>query len=85
MIIGPVATYEKSRPATDAIIASDSGLVAPDTPALENRYAPYRNVPRGLAGGLRWLNYMHVQGFDALLGEQDVGRGFQVAATVERG
>jgi hypothetical protein len=28
---------------------------------------------------------MHVQGFDALLGEQDVGRGFQVAATVERG
>ena len=46
---------------------------------------PYQTFRAGLAGGLRWLNYMHVQGFDALLGEQDVGRGFQVAATVERG
>jgi hypothetical protein len=84
-MIGPVATYEKSRPATDAVIASDSGVIAPDTPELENRYAPYKTFRVGLAGGLRWLNYMHVQGFDALLGEQDVGRGFQVAATVERG
>ncbi len=84
-MIGPVATYEKSRPATDALIASDSGVVAPGTPQLENRYGPYKTFRVGLAGGLRWLNYMHVQGFDALLGEQDVGRGFQVAATVERG
>ena len=84
-MIGPVATYEKSRPATNAVIASDSGVIAPDTPLLENRYAPYRTFRVGLAGGLRWLNYMHVQGFDALIGEQDVGRGFQVAATVERG
>ena len=84
-MIGPVATYEKSRPATDAVIVSDSGVLAPDTSPLENRYQPYQTFRAGLAGGLRWLNYMHVQGFDALLGEQDVGRGFQVAATVERG
>jgi hypothetical protein len=78
-------TYEKSRPATDGVIVSDSGVLAPDTSPLENRYQPYQTFRAGLAGGLRWLNYMHVQGFDALLGEQDVGRGFQVAATVERG
>jgi len=84
-MIGPIATYEKSRPATDAVIASDSGLAAADTNALENRYPPYRTFRVGLAGGLRWLNYMQVQGFDALLGEQDVARGFQAAATVERG
>jgi hypothetical protein len=84
-MIGPVATYERSRPATDGVIASDSGLVAVDTTVLENRYGPYRTFRVGLAGGLRWLNYMHVQGFDALLGEQDVARGFQVAATAERG
>jgi hypothetical protein len=84
-MVGPVATYEKSRPPTDGVIVSDSGLLAADTPILENRYGPYRTFRVGLAGGLRWLNYMHVQSFDALIGEQDVGRGFQVAATVERG
>jgi len=84
-MIGPVATYERSRPATDGVIASDSGLVPPDTSVLVNRYSPYRTFRVGLAGGLRWLDYMHVQGFDALLGEQDVARGFQIAATAERG
>jgi hypothetical protein len=84
-MIGPIATYEKSRPATSAVIASDSGLVAADTNALENRYPPYRTFRVGLAGGFRWLNYMQVEGFDALIGEQDVARGFQAAATVERG
>jgi len=85
VMIGPVATYEKSRPSSDGVIASDSGLVPADTAIFENRYAPYRTFRVGLAGGMRWLNYMHVRGFDALLGEQDVARGFQVAATVERG
>jgi hypothetical protein len=85
VMIGPVATYERSHPAANGVIASDSGLVPADTTALENRYAPYRTFRVGLAGGMRWLSYMHVQGFDALLGEQDVARGFQAAATVERG
>jgi hypothetical protein len=84
-MIGPVATYEKSRPEAHGVIVSDSGLVPVDTSILDNRYPPYRTFRVGLAGGLRWLNYMHVQGFDALLGEQDVGRGFQIAGTVERG
>jgi hypothetical protein len=84
-MIGPVATYEKSRPDANAFIAADSGLAPADTTALENRYSPYRTFRVGLAGGLRWLDYMHVKGFDALLGEQDVARGFQAAATVERG
>jgi hypothetical protein len=84
-MIGPVATYEHSRPGAVGVIASDSGLVPADTTALENRYTPYRTFRAGLAGGMRWLDYMHVQGFDALLGEQDVARGVQVAATVERG
>ena len=85
LMIGPVATYEKSRPAVDALIASDSGIVPADTSILENRYPPYRTFRVGLAGGIRWLDYVHVQGFDALIGEQDVARGFQIAATVERG
>lgn len=85
VMIGPIATYEKARPATEGLIASDSGVVPADTNALENRYTPYRTFRAGLAGGMRWLSYVHVQGFDALIGEQDIARGFQVAATVERG
>lgn len=85
VMIGPVATYENARPATEGVIASDSGLVPADTTALENRYTPYRTVRAGVAAGMRWLSYLHVQGFDALVGEQDVARGFQVTATAERG
>jgi hypothetical protein len=85
VMIGPVATYEKARPSSVGVIASDTGLLAADTAIFENRYTPYRTFRLGLAGGLRWLDYMHVRGFDALLGEQDVARGFQAAATVERG
>jgi hypothetical protein len=85
VMIGPVATYERAHPAARGLIASDSGLVPADTDALENRYTPYRTFRAGLAAGMRWLSYLHVQGFDALVGEQDIARGFQVAATAERG
>lgn len=85
VMIGPVATFESARPAAHGVIASDSGLVPADTNALENRYTPYRTFRAGLAAGMRWLNYLHVQGFDALIGEQDIARGFQVAATAEKG
>jgi len=84
-MIGPVATYEHARPGVDGVIATDTGLIAADTSVFANRYAPYRTFRVGLAGGFRWIDYLHVQGFDALLGEQDVARGVQIAATVERG
>lgn len=84
-MIGPVATYEHARPGVDPVFATDSGLVLGVTKVLDNRYAPFKTFRVGLAGGLRWLDYMHVQGFDALVGEQDVARGIQIGATVERG
>jgi hypothetical protein len=85
LMFGPVATYEHARPSVDGVIATDSGLIAADTSVFGNRYTPYRTFRVGVAGGFRWIDYLHVQGFDALLGEQDVGRGVQVTATVERG
>lgn len=84
-MIGPVATYEHARPGVAGVTRTDSGLIAADTAVFDGRYAPYRTFRVGLAGGFRWINYLHVQGFDALSGEQDVGRGVQLAATVERG
>jgi len=84
-MIGPVATYEHARPGIEGVTRTDSGLIAEDTAVFAGRYAPYRTFRVGLAAGFRWINYLHVQGFDALLGEQDVGRGVQLATTVERG
>jgi hypothetical protein len=85
LLIGPVATFERSRPNANGVVATDSGLMPADTSILANRYVPYRTFRVGLATGLRWIGYMHVTGFDALQGEQDVARGAQLAATVERG
>jgi hypothetical protein len=85
LMFGPVATYENARPGDVGYVASDSGLLLGDTTTFKNRYTPYRTFRGGLAAGLRWIDYMRVSGFDALLGEQDVARGLQVAGTVERG
>lgn len=85
LLIGPVLTYEHARPGSVGLIASDSGLLTGDTSTFKNRYTTYRTFRGGLAAGVRWLDYMRVRGFDALLGEQDVARGIQVAGTIERG
>jgi len=85
VMIGPVATYENARPNDLGVIASDSGLVPADTAVFAHRYTPYKTFRAGLGAGFRWLDYMRVTGFDALIGEQDVARGFQIASTFERG
>jgi hypothetical protein len=84
-MIGPIATYEKTQPSNAGVFVADNRLNPADTSVFNNRYAPYRTFRAGFAAGFRGLDYMHVQGFDALLGEQDVARGIQLAATLERG
>ena len=85
LMIGPVATYENARPGDAGVIRSDSGLVPADTDVFASRYTPYKTFRAGVGAGFRWLDYMRVTGFDALLGEQDVARGVQLSATFERG
>ncbi len=85
VLLGPVATYERSRPGSEAVVASDSGLLPPDTSVFEGRYPLYKSFRLGGAVGLRLLSFQVVQGFDALLGEQDVARGLQVGAIAGRG
>jgi hypothetical protein len=84
-LVGPVVTYEHARPGNEGFVASDSGLFLADSTTFKNRYTPYRTFRGGIAAGVRWLDYMRVSGFDALLGEQDVARGIQLAGTIERG
>ena len=85
LMIGPVATYENAQPRDSGLIASDNGLLAADTSVFSHRYTPYKTFRAGVGAGFRWLDYMRVTGFDALIGEQDVARGVQLAATFERG
>jgi hypothetical protein len=85
VLLGPVVTYEHARPGNEGVIASDSALLTGDTLIFKNRYTPYRTFRAGLAAGVRWIDYMRVQGFDALLGQQDIARGIQIAGTVEKG
>jgi hypothetical protein len=80
-----VVTYERSRPATAGVIASDSGLVPQDTNVFALRYPAYKSVRVGGAVGLRLISYKVVQGFDALLAEQDIARGIQIGTIVQRG
>jgi hypothetical protein len=83
--LGPVAMFERSRPASNAVMVTDSGIYAPDADDLENRYGDVTTFRAGAAAGIRLLSYARVSGFDALAGEQDVARGLQLGVVAARG
>lgn len=78
LLLGPLVTYEKSSIDDAGLIVTDSGLVAEDTAVFNGRYPTYTGFRVGGAAGLRMLTFKVAHGFDALLGEQDIARGFQV-------
>jgi hypothetical protein len=85
ILLGPIAAYERSRPGSNAVIVSDSGLIPADTNVVDGRYPSYKAFRLGAAVGFRLLSYRTVQGFDALMGQQDIARGVQVGALLARG
>jgi hypothetical protein len=85
LFAGPVVMYERFRPAGNAVIVSDSGIEAPDSDELLGRYNDITTFRAGAVAGLRLLSYARVAGFDALLGEQDIARGVQIAVLGARG
>ena len=84
LLLGPIVTYEKSEPEGVGVAISDTGLVAADTAVLSGRYQSYTGFRVGGTVGLRALSYKVAHGFDALIGDQDIARGFQVSAIVSR-
>ena len=85
VLLGPVAMFERSRPAENGVVATDGELVEPDTDALVGRYPSYTSTRVGAAAGIRLLSFRVAQGFDALLGEQDIARGVQIGTILARG
>jgi hypothetical protein len=85
--VGGLVTYERVTPAGQAVVISDSGLVADTSapPPLGGPFPRYENVRVNAVVGVRNLSFLEVRGFDALRAVQDVARGVQFGVVVGRG
>jgi hypothetical protein len=84
-LVGGAVAGRRFDPAREGIIVSDSGL-RPDTgTALLNRYQRFEVGRVGMLGGLRRVTFRSVNGFDALIGSQDVMNGAMLGVYVAKG
>jgi len=83
--VGGLLTYERVTAAAQAVIISDSGLVADTSATLGGPFARYENVRVNAVVGVRSLSFLEVRGFDALAAVQDVARGVQFGVIAGRG
>lgn len=82
--LGGLLTHERVAPAMDAVVISDSGLVADTTAPLGGPFAFVHNVRLNAVVGIRSVTFLPVRGFDGLDAAQDVARGVQFGAVVGR-
>lgn len=74
-LLGGAVTGRTFEPGAAGIVIDDTGLRADTGIALRQRYAMFRAVRVGVTGGLRRVSFRSVNGFDALVGSQDVPHG----------
>jgi hypothetical protein len=84
-LLGGAATGDRITPDADAVIVSDSGLLADTGSVLRKRYSDFRSTRLGGLIGVRRVGYTTVTGYDALFAEQDVMTGLQVGTFVAPG
>jgi hypothetical protein len=82
--VGGLVTHELVKPAAQAVIVSDSGLVADTSAPLAGPFASVRNMRLNAVVGVRSLAFQTVRGFDALAGAQDIATGVQFGAVLGR-
>ena len=83
--LGGLVTYERVTPAAQAVVISDSGLVADTSAPVGGPFARYENVRLNAVVGVRTLSFLEARGFDALRSVQDVARGIQFGIVAGRG
>jgi hypothetical protein len=84
-VLGAAVSKRRFDPAGAGIVVSDSGF-APDTgTALINRYNMFSVGRVGVLGGLRRVTFRTVNGFDALVGSQDVMSGAMLGLYAAKG
>jgi hypothetical protein len=74
---GGLLTHERAAQPGQAVVITESGLVADADPSLQGRFAPYENLRVNTVLGARFLRFTTVRGFDALTAAQDVATGVQ--------
>ncbi len=83
-IAGGALSLARATPDPTGVIVTDSGLVPDMGTELWGRYGSFRSARINLLLGYRQVNFLRVEGFDALSGSQDVRRGVQMALTIGR-
>ncbi len=77
-VLGALLVGESVNTASEAVLMTDSGLVAaPGLPEVDNRYQTFSVLRVGVYGGIRALKFTTVRGFDAVTAAQDVGNGME--------
>ena len=79
LFAGAYVTHDRLDPAVGPVAITDTGFVSEYNPALTGRYGALRRTRLAAVAGARILSFAKVNGFDALLGAQDVARGVQLA------
>lgn len=83
--VGGLLTAERVTPGSQAVIVSDSGLVADSSAPLAGPFAHVNSTRLNAVVGVRSVVFLPVRGFDALIGAQDVAKGIQLGVVAGRG
>ena len=84
-LLGGAVTGRRVDPASAGIVIEDTGLRADTGTALAGRYSSFRAVRAGVLGGVQRVSFQSVNGFEALVGSQDVMRGAALGMFAARG
>lgn len=77
MFAGPFVTHDRFDVASGARRIGPNGFESDPDTTLTDRYRGFESIRASVVLGGRWLNFLRVEGLDALEGPQDIGRGFQ--------
>jgi hypothetical protein len=78
VFVGALTSYEHVTTGDEAVHIDAEGVTPDPDPVITDRYDDFDRTRIAAVVGLTALDFMHVTGFDALFGPQDIGRGAQV-------
>ncbi len=84
-LLGGAVTGRRVDPAAAGIVIDDTGMRVDTGLALRGRYSSFKAVRVGLLGGVRRVSFAPLNGFEALVGSQDVMSGTAVGLFAARG
>ena len=84
-LVGGAVSGRRFDPAAAGIVIDDTGMRADTGVALRGRYTMFRSGRVGVLAGIRAVTFRTVNGFDALVGSQDVSNGAMLGVYVGRG